>query len=131
MAVDEFDGIFDGDDMSATVRIAMIDQCCQRSGLARTGTANKQDQAALGHDDLGQDHRQPEIIDVRQIGLDVANHHRHFAALLEDVDAKPPYLGFTDRQIHLQGRLEFPDLFWTQDRIGDFLDATMGERLLI
>ena len=54
MRVDVFDRILDGDDMAFGVGIAIVDQRRQRGRFAGAGAADEQDQAALGHDDLGQ-----------------------------------------------------------------------------
>jgi hypothetical protein len=50
--VDEFDRVLDGDDVTLAVAVAVVDQRCQRGGLAGAGTADKNDQAAQGHRDV-------------------------------------------------------------------------------
>jgi hypothetical protein len=75
--------------------------------------------------------RQAQILDAGNVGLDVADHHRDFAALLEDVDPEPTDAGLADGQIHLQGFLEFGDLGGIHHRIGDLLDAARRQRFLV
>ncbi len=58
MLVHKFHRIFDGNDVPGTIAVAVVNQRRQRCGLARPGATHEQDQAALLHDQFGQDFRQ-------------------------------------------------------------------------
>ena len=125
--VDEFDRVFDGDYMSGAAAVADIDQRGQRGGLAGTGGADKQDQSALGHDQVNEAARQPQRFHAWDGGLDVAHYHRHLAALFENVDAETPDAGLGNRQVHFRLAFKLGALLGVHDLVGNLLDAAAGE----
>ena len=128
--MDVLDRIFDGDDMSARVHVAIIDQRRQRSGFTRPGAANKQDKTAFGHDDLGKYFGQAEIILVRNIGNNITDDHRHFVALAEYIDTETTDIGQGDCQVHFRLYLEFTALFVVHDFLRHRINPSRGCRIL-
>ncbi len=109
----------------------MIDEGGERGGFARTGTADEQDQATLGHDYLAENGRQIQILDVGDLGLDVTHHHGDFVALLEDVHAKAADTWLGDRHIHLQSMHKLTLLILAHDAVGDVEDLAGRHRGLV
>ena len=81
--VNEFDGIFDADDVAGGIFVAMTDHCSQRGRFTGTCRADKNDQAAPRHREFFNDGRQPEVGDERNVDLDAAQHHAGEVTLLK------------------------------------------------
>ncbi len=80
--------------------IAVIDQRGKGSGFTRAGAADKQDQAAFGHDQLAQHRWQTEFLDFRDIDLDIADYHADFVALPENIDTETTDFRVRNGKIH-------------------------------
>ncbi|MCY1531400.1 hypothetical protein D9M68_666240 [compost metagenome] len=122
--------VFDGDDVAAAVAVAVVDQRRQGGGLARAGAADEEHQAALLHHHLEQHFGQLEVLEARDIQLDVARDDGHLVALAEDVDAEAADVRQRDRQVHLQFLVELGALLGIHDRVGDPRHVTGLERLV-
>ena len=75
VAVQEFDRVFDGDDVFGAGGIDAVDHRGQRRGLAGTGDAGDQHQAARLVADLLHDLRQIEFVERANLGGNDAQHH--------------------------------------------------------
>ena len=64
---------------------------------------------------------QAEGVDRQDFALDQACHHRHFAALVINVDAKAPRAADTHGQVHFQVALELGHLFLAHQLVGHAL----------
>ncbi|MNE38104.1 hypothetical protein D3C80_1319880 [compost metagenome] len=122
--------ILDGDDVAAVVAVAVVDQRRQRGGLARAGAADEQHQTALLEDHVEQHRRQLEILEARDIQLDVARDDGYLVALLEDVDPETADVGQRDGQVHLQLALEIDPLLGIHHLGGDLRHVARHQHVL-
>ena len=85
----ELDRILERDDVHGPRRVDLAEQRRERGRLARAGRAGDQDHPGflVGH--LAERVRQLQILERGDLRLQLAQHHRQVAALLEDVDAEP------------------------------------------
>src|SRR5207342_2392361 len=104
--VHEFDRVLDGDDVARGIHVAVADHRRERSGLAGTGGAHEQDDAALGHRQGLDDRRQAQFLDRRDLGLDPAQHHADLVALVEAGHAEAADAGHADGEVALVRLLE-------------------------
>ena len=81
--VDELDRVLDRDDVAVAVLVAVAEQRRHRRRLAGARRADEHHDAALGHDDVLQHRRQAEVVELRDVGGDRAQHHAD-AALLDE-----------------------------------------------
>ena len=107
VAVQEFDGVFDGDDVIGARGVDAVDHGRQRGGFARAGRSGHQHQAALLLADLVDDARQVQFLRGANFRRDDAQNHADVAALLEDVDAEAAQARHAIGHIQLGGFLEF------------------------
>src|SRR5208283_4651620 len=68
-----FDRILDRDDVTARLVVAIADHRGERSRLARPGTPDHDDQAALGEHYFLEHRRQFELLERRYLGVDQAD----------------------------------------------------------
>ncbi|MNT44780.1 hypothetical protein D3C72_1813210 [compost metagenome] len=103
--VDELDGIFDGEDVVMAMVVQVIDHCRQRGGLAGTGRAGHQHQAAgrIGH--LAEHVAHAQFVHAQDSGRDRAEHRASATALVEGVDPKARHAG------HFEGKVGFQVFF--------------------
>ena len=85
---DEFDRVFQRQDVAGLLLVAQVQHRRQRGRLARAGGADHQDQPALLHDDFLEDVGQAEGGEGRHAAGDEAHHHRGRAFLAEGADAE-------------------------------------------
>ena len=105
VAVQEFDWVFDGDDMLGAGGVDAIDHGSERGGLARAGDARNQDEAARHVANLLNDFWQVEFIERADLGGNDSEHQSHVAALLKDVYTEAAQSG------HAVGHVDFGGLF--------------------
>src|SRR6056297_3847475 len=122
VAVYEFHGIFNGDDVATAIAVAVIDKGGERCRLARAGCAHKQHQAALAHNHFGERARQSEIPPTRDISNNVPGENTHLVALHEYIDAKAAIARNRCGQIHFELLLEFRALRLVHYLVVDLLD---------
>ena len=103
----EFDGVFDGDDVIGARRIDPVDHRRERRGFARTGGSGDEDQSALLFADALDDAREIEFLDRANLGGNDAQHHADVAALLEHVDAEAAQARDAVGHVQLRRLLEF------------------------
>ena len=84
----EFDGVFDGDDVIGAHGIDAVHHGRQRRGLAGTGRSRHQHQAALLLANLFDHARQAQLVRRANFRGNDAQHHADVAALLENVHAE-------------------------------------------
>ncbi len=73
--VQELDRVLDGDDVVGGVLVAVVDHRRQAGGLARTGGAHHEHEAALEHDEIGEGLGQAQVLQAWHIRGDIAQHH--------------------------------------------------------
>ncbi len=105
--VHELDRIFDSDDVAGRVLVAVADHRRQRGRLTGTGSADEDDDAALGHRQRLDHRRQAELVHGRDARLDAAQHHADLVALVEAADTEAAHARHADGEIALVGLLEF------------------------
>ena len=106
MAVDELDGIFDGDDVTLPLLVDLVDHRGEGRALARSGRPGDEHQPArtLGH--LPDDIRKLQLIERLDVERDLPDDHRHAAALLEAVAAEAREVLDAEREVELVLHLE-------------------------
>ncbi|RMO57057.1 hypothetical protein ALQ39_05749, partial [Pseudomonas amygdali pv. eriobotryae] len=119
VAMDEFDRVFNGDDMAAGVAVAVIDQRCQRGRFARAGGTDEQHQAVLFHDHIEQYRRQEQVLETRNIQLDIPRDDGHLVTLHEDIDPEPADARQRNSKVHLQFAQEFELLLLVHQPLGN------------
>jgi len=118
--VNELDRVFDGNDVALAMAVAVIDECCQRGGLAGSSATDKDDQAAQGHRDILQHQRQTEFLESRNVQVDGAADHRDTPLLHQRIDAKAADSGRRYGEVAFLGRLKFGSLPVVHDRTREF-----------
>ena len=116
VAVEELDGVFDGDDVLPALAVAVIQHRRQGGRLTAAGAAQKNHQPALSHDDVLERQRQIQFLDSRNPLLDQPQHHAGAAALGEGADPKPGEIGEMQGKIELMLPVELPRLAVVHDR---------------
>jgi hypothetical protein len=84
---------------------------------------------ALDHHQVLHDLGQAEVLDLRHVRGDVAQHHRRVAALVEHGDAEAPEAGLGDREIDLELLLEVVDLLLVHQAVGRLAHLVRREDL--
>ncbi len=107
VGVHVFHRIFDGDDVAAGLLVAIADHGRERGGLAGTGAAHQNHEAALGEHDLLENGRQFEFLEGRDLGVDGTQHRAGEALLNEGADAEAPDSGRRNGEIAFLGGVEF------------------------
>src|SRR6202008_4192032 len=102
VAVQELDGVLDGDQMVGAVGIDAVDHRRQRGGLTGTGRSGNQHQAALLFANLGDYGGEVQFFRGANLGRNDAQNHADVAALLKDVDAEAAQA--SDTVSHIQFR---------------------------
>jgi hypothetical protein len=113
--VDELDRVLERQDVAAGVAVAVVDHRRERGRLARPCRADHQDQPVALHDQLLEHLGHAQALDIRHIGVDVAQHQRRLAALHEGVAAKAADTAVGQREIDLAGLLELLELLVAED----------------
>jgi hypothetical protein len=81
--------------------VAVVHHRGQRGALAGAGGAHHQQQAALFHDQVGQDGRHVQAVQRRDFGRDEADHRGIGAALAEGADPEVAQAGDGQRHVEL------------------------------
>jgi hypothetical protein len=90
--MNEFDRIFQGNDMHGLVLIDLVEQCRQRCRLAASGCAGDQDQPGLFLCDFGKDIGQSQGLDRGDFAFEFPQDDGEMALLAEDVDAEARFI---------------------------------------
>src|SRR5712692_3922349 len=93
VAVQEFDGVFDGDQVIGAVGIDAIDHRRECGGLTGTGGSRHEDQAALLLANLVNDSGEVQFFSSANFRGNNAQDHADIAALLKNVDAEASQAG--------------------------------------
>ena len=118
--VDELDRVFDGDDVTLTIAVAVINECRQRGGLAGAGTPDKNDQAAQGHRDVFQYRRQAELVEGRYDQVDGAADDGDLALLYQSADTEAADSRRRDGEVAFLCGFEIGGLPIVHDRTREF-----------
>ena len=103
----EFDRVFDGDDVFRARRVDAVNHGRQRRRLTGAGDACDQHQSARHVADLLDDLRQVQFVECADLGRNDAEHQSHVAALLEDVHTEAAQSGDAVGHIDFRGLFEF------------------------
>ena len=114
-----FDRVFDRQDVTGAVRVAVIDHRRQRRRLAGAGGTGDHDEPALLHDEVEQHRRQPQLLEGGDVAAHVADDERDRPALAEDVDPEVADVRIEVREIHLVLGLEGLRLLVGHELVGD------------
>jgi hypothetical protein len=130
MFVHVLDRIFDGDDVTVAVFVAVADHRGERGGFAGTGRADQHNDAALGERDVLQHRRQIQLVETRNLGGDGTQHHARAALLHEAIHAKTPDAGRTNREVAFAGEREIAHLLVVHDRVRQRFGVLRREALV-
>ena len=86
--MNEFDGVFDSQDMRVVLIVEPIDHGRQRGGLARSGRACNQHQTTRDIDDFLEHLRGTQVVEGQHLGRNGAEDGRCSTLLVERIDAK-------------------------------------------
>ncbi len=100
--MDEFDRVFDGQDMRVFIFIDVIDHCRQRGRFAGTGRAGDQHQAARLQRQLGKDARCVELFQRQDCRRNGPQHGGSAAILVEGIHAESRQARDFKRKIDFQ-----------------------------
>src|SRR5262249_51852698 len=115
--VQEFDRIFDRDDVRRTLLVEMLDQCRERRRLSRAGYARHQHQSTRRERDLLTHIGEIELLDRLCLERDDAERKRDGPTLLIRIDTETAYTGDAECVVALLD-------------LGVFLEVTRRHRLL-
>ena len=116
--------------MTVAVAVAVIDHRRQRGRFTRTGTADENHQAALGHRDILQYRRQVQFFKAGDFRVDDTQHHAGAAALNEGVDTKTRHARQRDGKVTFLVFLELGNLLVVHDRTRQHL-GVVGRQVLL
>jgi hypothetical protein len=97
--VNEFDRVFERDDVNGFTLVDLVQQRGQGRGLAGTGGARDEDQTGFFLGDLLENRGHLQILESRNAGVQLTQNHRIIAALREDVHAEACLAGDAMRAI--------------------------------
>src|SRR5262245_51992112 len=103
----EFDRIFNRDDVFCPVRVDMLNYCREAGGLATAGCSGNEHESATLLTDLFQHLRQLKFIDGEDVRWNDAQDHSDAAALLEEVTTEPPQTSHPVGHVQFGVLLEF------------------------
>ncbi len=103
--MDEFDRVFNGENVAVLGLVVMIDHRRQGGGLARTRRPGHQHQTARLERQIGEDFRCVQIVEGEHLARNGAEHRARAARLVEGIDAK------TRQLRHLEGKIDLEKLF--------------------
>jgi len=106
MLEEVLDRVFDGEDVTAAVLVAVVEHGRERGRFARAGRTHHQNEAALFHHHLIEHGGHAQTLDGGDVALDVAHDKRHRVALPEHVDTKVAQIAAAEGQVELAVALE-------------------------
>ena len=122
VAEDEFDGVFQCEDVAGTVGVAVVDERGERGGLAHAGGTHHQEEAARLQDQLLQHRWHAQRVELGDVTRDVAHHRGGRAALTEERDTEAAHVLHAVADVQLVLFLEALPLLVvdgrTQERLG-------------
>src|SRR5689334_1313022 len=104
--MDELDRIFDRDDVALLFAIDAVDHRRERRRLTGAGGPGNENEPARPIGEIGHDLRKPELLEGPDLEGDLPDHHRHAAALLEDVPTEAREILNAEREVQLVLHLE-------------------------
>ena len=126
--MDEFDRVFNGNNVAVAVFIAVVDHGGQRSGFARACAADENHQPAFLHGDFFQHFGQFQVVHFRNHAVDDADDECHRAALNHGVDTETRHAVEADGKVTFFGVFEFFALFFGHDGLGDCAAGACRQR---
>ncbi|MNE75816.1 hypothetical protein D3C80_1720090 [compost metagenome] len=115
----ELDGILDGEDVVVEVVVDVIDHGRQGGGLARTGRARDQHQAAGKLRYLAKHLRRPQIFQGQDCARYGTKHGARAPRLLEGVDPEARHAGHLEGEVHLEILLQLLALVVVHDVVDE------------
>ena len=128
--VDKLNRVFDGDNVVEAVFVSIVDKGGERSGLARTCTTDKNNQAAFSEGDVFQNRGQIKRFKFRYIAGNGAEHQCSCTALNHGIDTEAAGIGQADGEVAFVGGRKFFDLFGRHNRKSDFHTFFSTQRLI-
>ena len=128
--VDKFDGVFDGDDVTLGVLVAVANHGRQRGGLTGTRSAHENHQATFGHGQFLDHRRQAQVVHVGNLGFNATQHHAHQVALVERGDPETAHAPGGNGKVALVVGDEFLALLLGHHAEHDVPGHVRGQRAL-
>ena len=124
-----FHRIFDGNDVAVTILVAVVDHGGEGSGFTGAGGAYQNDQAALAHDHVLEHRGQADLVELRDVSGNGAQHHARMILLHKYIHAETPYAFRADGEIAFLLQFEFGLLLIIHDGVGERLGVYRREPL--
>src|SRR5690606_10074456 len=122
--VDKLDRVFDRDNVTFAVAVAVTDHGSQRSRLTGTGSTHEDNQAAFGHGQLFDDLRQAQVVNAWNVGFNAAQHHAGQVALIKRAGTEATDAPRADGKVEFFIVQKFTALFFihhAQHKFANFL----------
>ena len=126
--VQELDRVLDRHDVALPLGVHDVDHRGEGRRLTRPGGARHHDEPALEPGEIGDDRRQPELIDLLDLERDHAEGGPDRVPLHVDVHAEPGAPGQRVRHVELELLLEPLAQLLREDRVDHPLEAARRER---
>ncbi len=123
--VNEFDRVFNGQDMTVMILVDVVDHPGKRRGLAGTGRAGHQHHAAGLIGNFLKNLRCVQIFQRQNLGRDRPHHRAGTTVLNESVDPETGQTGDREREIHLKVFFVFLALVVIHDVVDHAVDILM------
>ena len=130
MLMDKLNRVFDGNNVVEAVFVSIVDKGGEGSGLARTCTADKNNQAAFPEGNVFQNRWQIKRFKFRNIAGNGAEHQSCCTALNHCIDTEAAGIGQADGEVAFVGGRKFFDLFGRHNRKSDFHTFFSTQRLI-
>ena len=131
MLEEVFDRVFDGQDVTRAIAVAMVDHRRHGGRFSRPGGADDKYQPALFHDHVGKRSGQLEGFKGRNVATNETHYNGDAVALPKEVDAEIAQIPPPEGEVHLLFFLEPFRLLRRHDLVGHALDHLRFHLLLI
>ena len=129
--VKEFDRVFDGNDMDASLAVDFVDDGGQRGGFPAAGGAAHQNEAERLVRKFGHDPGQPEFLKGLDLERNRAKRPNHGAPVPIDVQTEPAQALDAERQVAFFLGFKLGHLVFVHDAVDDFLALFGFQRLVL
>ena len=126
--VDEFDRVFDRDDVILARLVRVIHDRRQRRGLAAAGRAGDEDESLVQLGELFHDRRQAQLFGREDLRGNLAEDRGNAVLLVEEVGAETGHAGNFVAEVDVAGFFEDLDLVLRRDLVEHRLERVVLQR---
>ena len=128
--MNEFDRVFDGNDVPAALGVDLVDHRGERGALARTSGAGHEHEATRTVGESGNHRREIEIVKRLDVKRNATDDYADAAALLEHVAAKTGQIRDAKREVELVLQFESLLLVFRKHRVRQLQRIPRRENML-